>query len=327
MKRISVLLMVCVFMTTMSMAQTTEEFKPGGKPFMKIFSNYNTTVVDGESVSAFEIRRVYLGYDYAFSKNLTMKANFDIGDPGVGKFELAAYVKNAYVSYNTGKLTMNFGMIPTTQLKLVEDYWGYRYLYRSFQDAYKMYETADMGISFAYALNDFVTADVIVTNGEGYKVMQADSALRTGFGVTALPVKNLTARVLYDFSSKSVTQSTLATFVGFTNDHFSVGAEYNQQFNHGFNDDQDLYGTSFYATVNASKKVKFFGRYDHLSSNKLAGETAKWNLSKNGELFIAGVEFAPLKGVKVAPNFQGWSPVSSTQDFTSTFIVNCEFKF
>ncbi|WP_423129579.1 porin [Gaoshiqia sp. Z1-71] len=327
MKRISVLIWAVLCAAVLGRAQTTDEFKPAGKPFMRIFSNYHTTVSDGESASAFEIRRVYLGYEYAFSKNLSMKANLDIGDPGVGKFELTAYVKNAYVSYQLEKLTVNFGMIPTTQLKLVEDYWGYRYLYRSFQDAYKMYETADMGASVAYAFNDFISADFIITNGEGYKKMQADSAFRTGIGITVLPVKNLTARALYDFSSKTHTQSTVATFIGYTNDQFSVGAEYNKQHNHSFNEDQDLYGTSFYGTVKASGNVKFFGRYDKLSSNTLTGETEKWNLSKNGELFIAGVEYAPVKGVKIAPNFQGWSPAADSQHFTSTFILNCEFKF
>lgn len=326
MKQFSVLLlgMICLTLTTRSQ---TDEFKPGGKPFMKIFSNYHTKVYDGESVSAFEIRRVYLGYVYAFSENLSMKANFDIGDPGVGKFQLSAYVKNAYASYKTEKFTVNFGMIPTTQLKLVEDYWGYRYLHRSFQDSYKMYETADMGFSFAYKLSNFISADLIITNGEGYKKMQADSAFRTGASVTVLPVKNLTARVMYDFSSKTTTQSTLATFVGYTNNHFSVGAEYNKQFNHQFGNGQDLYGTSFYTTINIVKNLNFFGRYDHVTSNTLNGETTEWNHSKSGELYIAGLEFSPFKGVKIAPNFQGWNPVDDSQEFSATYILNCEFKF
>ncbi|MCW0484818.1 porin [Gaoshiqia sediminis] len=327
MKRISVLTLVMLCMTLLGQSQTTEEFKPGGKPFMTIFSNYHTKVSDGNSASAFELTRLYLGYDYKFSKNFSAKATIDIGDPGVGGLQMTAYVKNAFATYKLDKLSVNFGLISTTQFKVQEDAWGYRYLAKSFQDEYKFNASADLGISVAYKFSDFVSADVIVANGEGYKKLQADSVVRTGFGVTVSPVEKLTGRVYYDFSSKEQTLSSLATFVGYAGDKFSVGAEYNQQFNNGFKENHDLNGASVYATVTASKKVKVFGRYDNLSSNKLTGETEKWNLSKNGELFIAGVEYAPVKGVKVAPNFQGWSPAAGSQDFTSTFILNCEFKF
>ncbi len=64
-----------------SKSQTNEVFKPEGSPFMRIYTNFHTTYSDGESQSAFELTRVYLGYKYQFSKEISAKANIDVGDP------------------------------------------------------------------------------------------------------------------------------------------------------------------------------------------------------------------------------------------------------
>ncbi len=322
MKRKSVLTLAMLCIALLGMSQTTEEFKPGGKPFMKVFSNYHATFSDGESASAFELTRVYLGYEYAFSKNFSAKANFDIGDPGNGsKLQMTAYIKNAYLKYKENNFTVNFGLIGTTAFSLQEGFWGNRYVEKSFQDKYGFNSSADLGASVSYKFCDEFSADVIVVNGEGYKKLQADSAMRYGIGATIKPVEKLTGRVYYDFSSKETTLSSIATFIGYEAESFSVGAEYNKQLNHGFAEGHDLDGTSFYANYKASKKVKLFARYDNISSK------SDWNLSKDGQLYIAGVEIAPVKGVKIAPNFSGWSPADDSKAFTSTFILNFEFKF
>lgn len=327
MKRISALTLVMFYVTTMAESQTTDQFKPGGKPFMKIFSNFHTTFSDGESVSAFELTRIYLGYEYEFSKNFLALANIDVADPGVGGLEMTAFVKNAFIRYKTDQFSVLFGLIPTTQFKIQEGFWGYRYIEKSFQDAYGFGSSADLGISLSYQFAGFLSADLIVANGEGYKKLEADSVLRTGFGITLKPTSNLTSRVYYDFSSKESTLSTLAFFAGYADDLFSVAAEYNKQMNYDFQKGHDLSGPSFYATIHASKKMKLFARYDKLSSNTVSGAEADWNLSDDGELYLIGIEYEPLKGIKLSPNFHGWNPAGSGEPFSSSVFLNCEIKF
>ena len=240
---------------------------------------------------------------------------------------MAAYVKHAYLRYKADNLSVNFGMISTTQFKVQENAWGYRYLEKSFQDEYNFNSSADLGISAAYRIGRIISADVIIANGEGYKKIQGDSALRTGFGLTITPLKNLTGRVYYDFSTKLNTLSSIVAFVGYANDRFSLGAEYMKQLNPGFIADREIDGLSFYGTVYAGPKWKVFARFDQLSSNTLAGETAHWNLLNDGRLFIAGFEFSPAKGIKLAPNFKGWSPADNSEAFVSSVYLNCKVKF
>jgi hypothetical protein len=326
MKRTKIFLISLLIISSTVFAQS-DDFVPNGKPVLRIFSNAHTTITDGNSASEFELLRVYLGYEHNFSKNLYAKANLDIGNPGVGKHQMAAYVKNAYLRYRTNNFNVEFGMISTTQFKVQESAWGYRYLEKSFQDEYKFNSSADLGVSAAYKISKMLSVDVIIANGEGYKKIEADSTLRTGFGLTINPVKNFTGRVYYDFSSDINTQSSIATFLGYTNERISLGAEYMKQLNPGFTADRELNGLSFYSTVYAAPRLKFFARYDNLYSNTVSGETVDWNLLEDGQNFIAGLEFSPAKGVKLAPNFKGWSPADNSQAFVSTIILNCEVKF
>ncbi len=308
------------------LSQTTDEFSPGGKPFMRIFSNFHTTASAGESFSAFELTRIYLGYQYDFSKQLTALANIDFADPGTGGLEMTAFIKNAYLNYHTERLSVFFGMIPTTQFKIQEDFWGKRYIEKSFQDAYGFNASADLGISLSYRLSDFLSADIIVANGEGYKKLAADSVLRTGFGMTMKPSERLTGRVYYDFSPKGATLSSLAFFAGYTCDQFKLAAEYNKQYNKGFLEDHDLYGPSFYGAVRLSGKLNVFGRYDKLMSGKVAESEADWNLSNDGELYLVGLEYQLMKGIRLSPNFRGWNPAQSSSSFSSSFFLSCEIK-
>lgn len=325
MKKFTLLTIVLLSVAMLSNAQS-EEFQPSGKPVLRVFSNFHTTLSGGESSNAFELKRVYLGYEHKFSENLSAKAVLDVGDPGVGKLQMTAYVKNAYLKYSKDKLSVYFGMISTTQFKVQEHAWGYRYLAKSFQDEYKYNASADLGVSAAYKISDFLSADVIVQNGEGYKKLESDSALRAGLGVTFTPVDGLTARLYYDYSNKVNAQQSLTTFIGYQADRFNIGAEWIQMLNYEFDANNTLNGLSFFTTVNTTKRTKVFARYDNLSSNLTGGTETDWHLEKDGQLFLAGFEYSPVKGIKLTPNFRGWSPADNS-DFISTIILNCEIKF
>ncbi|HBL74477.1 MAG: hypothetical protein A2W90_20350 [Bacteroidetes bacterium GWF2_42_66] len=304
-----------------------EEFKPYGKPFMKIYSNYHSTFSDGETEKAFELTRVYLGYEYFFSKNFSGKVNFDVGDPETGKHQMAAFVKNAELEYNTNNFTVHFGLITTTQFKVQEDFWGYRYLLKSFQDEYKLAPSADLGVCVSYRVADWVNADFAVYNGEGYKKLESDNIFKNTVGITLLPAEGFTVRGLYDWMGDNVYQQSWIGFAGYSAKRFSIAAEYNYQKNQNMTEGHDWYGPSFYATCFASKKIKLFARFDELSSKKPEGATNGWNLANDGQLFIFGMEYAPVRGVNLAPNFQGWNPADNNMPYRSTVFLSCEIKF
>jgi len=329
MKKITALIASICFIAITAFGQNEKEsFKPSGKVFMRVFTNYHSSFTDGTSASAFEIDRAYLGYDFNLSESFSGKINFDIGNPGNGSaFEMTAYVKNAYISYTKNKFSVSFGMISTTQFELQEKGWGNRYIEKSFQDAYKLGSSADLGVRATYNFTNWLSANLIVVNGEGYKKLQADNNFKSGLGLTLTPLKNLTAFAYYDIMGQNETQSTLATFIGYDFGKASVGVEYNQQTNMGYTAGKNLSGASAYAAVIPFKNIKVFGRYDYLTSNTLNGETINWNQSKDGNLIIAGIEFQPVKGVKVSPNYRLWNPADGNKKPINSFYISFDIKF
>ncbi len=326
-KLILFLLTMPGILTTGFSQNSTDEFQPSGKPLALIFSNFHTTFTANETFSQFQIRRAYLGYEYNFSKNWYGKLVLDVGNPGVGKFQAAAFLKNAYFRYKKNKFSASFGMISTTQFKVSEKIWGYRYILKSFQDAYKFNASADLGVKIDYKFADFISADFAITNGEGYKRVEVDSVLRYAIGTTIKPIKNITARVFVDVMGNETKQQSLATFLAYTNKKLVVAAEYNYQKSFRMNEGKDTYGLSLFSSFKPSDKIKIFARYDKLNSSVLDGENNPWQIDANGQYIIAGIEYSPIKGVKLAPNFRNWSPNDETRSNRIDLFLNCEVKF
>lgn len=77
---------------------------------------------------------------------------------------------------------------------------------KSFQDEYKFGSSADLAISASYDFNRYVSADVIIANGEGYKQVQVKDGLQYGAGLTLTPIKNLFIRLYGSFNEATEKQ-------------------------------------------------------------------------------------------------------------------------
>lgn len=307
-----------------AMAQEPAEETPQGKAIIQVFGNLHTGFGADNDDRGFELDRSYLGYQYSFGKGLQMKAVMDIGKSSdVGDYQRIAYIKNAQVTWKPGRWTLDGGLISTTQFKVQEKHWGYRYIMKSFQDEYKFGSSADLGISATYKFNDVVSADAIIVNGEGYKKVQVKDGLQYGLGATVTPVKGLTLRVygsLNESTQKGAKDAyNWAAFAGYKNDLFSLGAEYNIYQNSGFVDDADQYGLSVYGTAHLSKVVDVFARYDYLTSKD------DWNIGKDESAAMLGAQFKVCKYVKIAPNFRMNIPSADGADNGYSAYVSCYF--
>jgi len=301
------------------------DFKPTGKAFMKIYTNYHSTWTNGEADKVFQIQRAYFGYQAQFSEYFSGRLTLDVGDPNFGNLEMTAYLKHAYAQYKKDRFTAKIGMIGLHQFKLQEDLWGGRYLYKSFMDEHRFGPSADLGVYLAYNIHKIVSVDLTVANGEGYKKLEADSLLKFSVGVTLRPFSGVDIRASYDHMGKDSAQQTLAFYIGYRAEKFSVGAEYNQQLNHRRINEHGLTGLSFYGSY-WLKKTRIFGRFDQLSSARIGTATDPWNYAKDGQLIIAGVEFRPVKGIIVTPNYQGWIMADGSGMSHSPYL-SLEIKF
>ena len=294
-------LMACMCLGVQAQNAKVEE--PKGKAIVQVFGSFNTGFGAENDSRGFELERSYLGYEYNLGNGLSVKSVMDIGKSSdVSDNQRLAYVKNAMITWKKENFTLNGGLISNTQFNFQEKFWGYRYVAKDFQDMYKFGNSADLGISASYKFNDYVSADAIIVNGEGYKKLQKKDGLLYGAGVTLTPIKGLSVRFygsVNEAADKSKENtSNFAAFVGYKGDGFSVGAEYNAMKNASFAEDADQHGYSFFSTVKLSGKTEIFARYDDLCSSD------DWNISKDEQAAILGAQFKLGKYVKLAPNFR-----------------------
>jgi hypothetical protein len=327
----TILALLLISFAGYSQEADNDEFKPHGKPILKIFTNIHTGISEDLDDAGFEIKRAYFGYQYYLSKNFEIALKLDIGSPNdASEYSLLrrfAYFKNAYVKYKLEKLSTQFGIIDVFQFAIQEKYWAHRYISKSFMDEYRFGPKADLGWNITYKFNDIIHADFGIYNGEGYTKLQADNAFKGGLGVSIYPWKGLLLRVYGDMIKKGVYQKSIAGFVGYTHkDKFIGGVEYNYQFNFNYNDGQDKYGYSIYGSYWLFPKWQLFARYDQLFSNIPEGYDQPWALESDGSAITGGVEFAPIKGVKIALNYQDWVPYAENMKNAAYLFLNFEYK-
>lgn len=335
MKKIIISIILFTAVINMSFAQEfTKEFKPSGKAHFKVFWNYHANLTkDASKTSAFELKRSYLGYKYAFSDKISAKITFDVGNNSEGS-AYTAYLKIAQLDWKVASgVKLSMGMIGLKQFNDQEKFWGYRYMFKSFQDKNGFGSSADVGINVEFKLAKNLKANFLIINGEGYKKVQdADGKQKIGGSLIYSPIKGLTTKIYIDNqpSTSGDAITTYSFFAGYKTSDWRLGAEYNVQNNAtkyaSPAEGKDLNGLSFYSTYVVSKKVEIFGRYDQLGSNMLAGETEDWNMNKNGSQIILGLQVAPVKGLKFALNYQGYTYDNAAINTKSFVYLNAEFK-
>ncbi len=300
-------------------------FKPNGKPLVTIFSDFRYSVQDGKTNPAFEISRAYFGYQYNFSPNFSTKVVFDVTSTNNASSTFpsaySAYVKNAFGEYSNKMIKVDFGMIGTNMFNLQESMWGKRYLLKSFQDLNGYGSSADLGVGMKLQLAPQFSLDAQIVNGEGYQKVQSDSAVKVSLGMTVEPVKHLLVRVYGDYMKKNDSQTTFNAMLAYNSDKLTVAGEYNYQKGNKMTKDHDLNGLSFWGTYKTCHTMSIFARFDNLTSKD------DWNAAKDGQLYSAGLEFFPVKGMAIAPNFQISNPKKDGIKSTSNFLVNFNFSF
>ena len=315
-------LIACIGITAQAQDAKVEE--PKGKAIVQVFGNFHSGFGANNDDRGFELERSYLGYEYKLGDGLSVKGVMDIGKSSdVSDYQRIAYIKNAMVSWKKGDFTLNGGLISTTQFNFQEKFWGYRYIMKSFQDQYKFGNSADLGISASYKFADWVSADAIIVNGEGYKKVQKNDGLNYGLGVTLTPVKGFQVR-LYGGLNESGQEGkddivNMAAFAGYKCEMFTIGAEYNYMQNTSNKNDTDQYGYSVFASAKVSKKAEVYARFDELYSKN------DWNIAKDEQATIIGAQFKLGKYVKVAPNFKMNKPKADGADNKYSAYVSCYF--
>ena len=307
--------------TTFATAQEQQ-----GNAIVQIFSNFHTGLYNYNNERGFELERSYLGYQYKINNILSVKAVMDIGSPNATSddYNRLAYIKYAQVTWKTGNFVFQGGLIPNLLFNMQEKFWGYRYVMQSFQGKYKFGSSADLGISASYRITNWLSADAIIANGEGYKKLQQQDGLLYGMGITINPIKNLTLRVytsLNEGVGDEVNTQNLALFAGYKSKWFSIGAESNNVKGLKHISWHNMVGTSVYATVKTCDINEIFVRYDYLTNM----HTHTYS-DEDERTITIGTQFKIENHILIAPNFRIINFQDGDEPNKYMAYINCSFN-
>jgi len=91
--------------------------------------------------------------------------------------------------------------------------------------------------------------------------------------------------------------------------------------------DHDLTGFAIYGTYVINKKYEIFTEYMNFQSNHVNGSEQTWNYGKDSSVVLGGIQYAPLKGVKMALNYRTFLFDDSSKPNGNLIYLNMEFKF
>jgi hypothetical protein len=326
--------LVLIFLFFLTYTSAQNDFSSIGKPNFKVFWNYhNDFTKDIEQKSAFELKRVYLGYTYTFSEDISAKITYDIGSNSAGS-AYTAYVKIAQLDWKLNpKVKLSMGLIGNKQFNDQESLWGYRYAYKGFLNEFKFGASADLGFNSEFTVNPKFKINLFVLNGEGYKSIQDDNGhQKMGTSFIYNFSKKLSGKIYMDSQRSENTKSMKnnSIFLGYNSIDFRFGVEYgkikNARTYKNAEDDHNRDGFSIYGSKKLSNNYELFARYDQISSNILTGESRSWNYDNDGSLLMFGAQYQALKGVKFNLNYRFFNHDNSIINNKSILSLNAEFK-
>lgn len=312
-------------------AQKAEQTFPiTGKPILTVFTNYKAGLGNVNNVSGFNLDRAFVGYEGFFAKGFSAKVvmNVETQSDDNGNTKFNGYLKNAQVDWRGYGFFVSAGLVNLKQFSEQENFWGHRYVFKSFQEEYGIAFCEDIGVVAGYEFSPVISADIAFTNGEGRKFKNMDNRYKYGAGITLKPLKGLILRLygdIYDIPKylednmvKRDKQYSIASFAGYANKYFSIGAEYNRVFNYKFDSKQDANGYSAYTTINITPKMHIYGRFDYFDT---AGNIKYDN---EGHAIICGFEYSPIRQIRISPNYQSWKSSKGKRENFLLLSVECK---
>ena len=315
--------------------------------------------------NAFQIRRLYLGYNYNISKKFAAEVLLEAA-PGEGLTDtkLAFYIKlaNLRIKDLWKGTDLILGQVGTPGFSMSsEPTWGYRSIEKTIIDI-RGTPSYDMGASlqgkFDPKTGNF-GYDLMVGNGTGAKPEGDNFKWLYGDIWGKFLNKKLLVNFYTDYEGLSPvagmkhSRSMIKGFVAYTVPTFTVGVE--AYSNHLKNDDQateissgnvdvlsvNATGLSVFARGALVKdKLNFFARTDFFNPdnkidnnkyNKYVGNTSGYNDPSTKENFItAGLDYTPMKNIHFMPNL--WLNHYKNQGFatkynTSDVVYRLTFYF
>jgi hypothetical protein len=175
-----------------TVAQGQDAFAPSGRLWGYVFGDYYYKAAGedagwgtaqyarmGEGMHAAELRRLYLGYDYRFTTNVSSRVLLESNDDATfANGSYGIFLKLGYLAWEQPlsglPLTLNVGLIPTPVFAYPERAWGYRSIEKETLNLRGIGRSVDFGASIVgrFDADDRFGYTLMVGNNSGTRPAQ-----------------------------------------------------------------------------------------------------------------------------------------------------------
>lgn len=339
---LTILLLVCITYNVFAQDTTKakQEFKPSGKLWGYVFGDYYyKTHADSlgrgtgeysnmkEGANAFEFRRIYLGYDYQISQNLSAELLLSHEKNYDANSNRTVFIKSANVRWKNfipkNDLVIGQSASPIWPL-LTEKIWSYRSVERMPEDIHKLGNSNDVGIAIHGKIDSAGNFGYNLMVGNGTTSKAETDVFKKFYGeVYAKFFKQKLILDFYaDFERKQLKPyrkdySTYKIFLAYQGMRFTLGVEAYYQFQNYIpydeNTDKEIIGTSlFLRAIVLKDKLNFLVRADSYSPDLVTPST--YYLSTES-FIVTGFDYTPNKNIHIIPSI--WMSYYSSKDASS----------
>jgi hypothetical protein len=317
-----------------------KSFTPGGKFSGLMYSDYyynisrdaafsttppsnaamSSNSPGGTAMQAFQLRRVYLTYDYDIAEQFTTRFRLEVDQSAnASNGKIGSFVKDAYLKWKNifSGSDLIVGIQPTPAYDISEAAWAYRSLEKTIMDLRGIVPSRDQGVS--------LKGKIVGSGAVNYWLMfannsanspETDKYKRYYAHVQVKPVAGLQATLNIDYraagdiknkytnasvSNHILTSSVFASYgqAG----QFSVAVEgFVMSTSNGYDNGSSLaaksaLGLSVYGNLNLSSELMLVGRFDNYDPN-----TDGNSVGDVRNYVIGGLDWKVAKNVSIIPN-------------------------
>lgn len=174
----------------------------------RIYASYSFDLSEGaEYFNEFDVDRAYIDVKSKVTDRVNIRITTDVGRLADGEADakMLSYLKYAYLEVNevAPGVKLRFGMAGLGLIATHEDFWGHRWVEKSFTDRSKLHSSSDIGLH-AIGLHGQLSWQGGLINGSGYGNQEDDASKKAQLQVGYDLLKGEDSAPLYLFVSHEV---------------------------------------------------------------------------------------------------------------------------
>jgi hypothetical protein len=270
----------------------------------------------GKDLNGVQMRRVYFQLDNDLTARFATRFRLEVdGKELTSGGKIGAFVKNAFLLTKrvVPRADLYFGLLSTPTFENTDAFWQYRSIEKTTIDFLGLRPSSDLGLELkGYAdANHHIGYAAMMGDGPGQK--PENDRFKTWY--LSLPVRygDLRIEPYVDYQVQRVNpnktavsdtvmntdQATYKLFAGYEFRRWALGAEVFSRLNHGgAKPNAELRGLSIFGRGTLASTLAAFARFDGLQNDVNNPNRV------DSQLWIAGVDWQPIKDIHVMPNLE-----------------------